>query len=78
MIKIRAERISGNTPLDNHRGRNAAFGKKGRFCPLLSLLLILLLPFTLAADSLTCSRLPVLMEHFQANHYAIKSMTEEV
>jgi carboxyl-terminal processing protease len=80
MSDRKVEDISGNAPRDNHRSRRAAFGNKGRFCfrLLLILLTILLLPFTLTAENLICSRLPMLMENFQANHYAMQSMTEEI
>ena len=71
------ENIFGNTPGDNHRSR----GNKGGFCfrrLLLILLLILLLPVSSVAENLTCSRLPMLMERFLANHYAMKNMTGEI
>jgi len=77
----RDENISGNTPGDKQRSRRAAFGSKGGFCfrrLLLTLLLILLLPVSSMAANLTCSLLPVLMERFLANHYAMKSMTGEI
>ena len=44
----------------------------------LVLLLVLLLPVSSVAENLTCRRLPILMEGFLANHYAIKNMTEEL
>jgi carboxyl-terminal processing protease len=46
----------------------------------LALLLIItfLLPFTVAAEDLTCSRLPDLMDAFHANHYAMKGTTLEI
>ena len=61
--------------------RRAAFGSKGgsgfrRL--LLFLLLILLLPVSSTAETLTCSRLPLLMDSFLANHYAMKSITGEI
>jgi carboxyl-terminal processing protease len=60
-------------------GPKAAFGRQGWCCFLLLILMtVLLLPFTLTAEELTCSRLPMLMEQFQANHYTMKSMTEEI
>ncbi|MGD0021888.1 MAG: S41 family peptidase [Smithellaceae bacterium] len=52
-------------------------GAKGRFriaLPLI-LMMIFLSPFTAAAEDLTCSQLPDLMEAFYANHYAMKSTT---
>ena len=81
MCDRKVENISGNTPGDNLRSRRAAFGSKGGFCfrrLLLILLLILLLPVSSMAANLTCSRLPMLMERFLANHYAIKNMTGEI
>jgi carboxyl-terminal processing protease len=77
MCNRRVENISGNVPGDNHRNR---FSSKGGFCfrKLLLLLLILLLPVSSVAENLTCSRLPVLMEGFLANHYATKNMTGEI
>jgi carboxyl-terminal processing protease len=76
MCDRRVENISGNAPGDNHRNR---FSKSG-FCfqKLLLLLLILLLPVSSVAENLTCSRLPMLMEGFLANHYATKNMTGEI
>ena len=54
---------------------------KGRFglrklLPIL--LLVLLLPISAMAENLTCSRLPMLMEQFLANHYAMKKLTAEI
>ena len=42
------------------------------------MLLILLLPISSMAANLTCSRLPILMDRFLSNHYAMKKMTEEI
>jgi carboxyl-terminal processing protease len=80
MYNIRVKNITENTPRDNHRSCTAAVVPKGRFCFLLPLILmmILLLPFTVVAEDLTCSRLPNLMEAFHANHYAMKSTTSEI
>ena len=80
MWNIRVKSVSVNTPRDNHRSRKAAFGSRGRFCflILLSLIMILLWPFTLLAEELTCSRLPKLMETFHAHHYAMKGTTSEI
>jgi carboxyl-terminal processing protease len=77
MCNRRVENISGNAHGDNNRNR---FSSKGGFCfrKLLLLLLILLLPVSSVAENLTCSRLPVLMEGFLANHYATKNMTREI
>lgn len=45
---------------------------------LLILLLILFLPLSSVSDSVTCRRLPMVMDRFLANHYAVKSITKEV
>jgi len=72
-----AQNISENTPGDNHHNH---FSSKGWFYfqKLLLLLLILLLPGSSVAENLTCDRLPMLMEEFLDNHYAMKSMTGEI
>ena len=78
MYDRRVENISGNAPGDNHHNH---FSSKGGFCfrkLLLILLLILLLPLSSVAENLTCSRLPMLMEMFLDNHYAMKDMTGEI
>ena len=78
MCNRRAKNISENTPGDNHHNH---FSSKGGFCfrkLLLILLLILLLPLSSVAENLTCSRLPMLMEMFLDNHYAMKDMTGEI
>ena len=75
------EKVSGNTLGDHHHSRRAVFSSKGglRFRRILQvLLLILLLPLPLAAESLTCSHLPMLMKSYLANHYAMKDMTAEI
>ena len=72
------ENISGNFPGSNQRSR---VNIKGRFCfaKLLFLLLVLLLPVSsVAENNLTCNRLPILMEGFLANHYAMKHMTAQI
>ena len=81
MCDRRTETNSGNTPGDNQRRRRVVFGSKGgfRFRKLLPiLLLILLLPVSAVAENLTCRRLPVLMETFLNNHYAMKNLTGEI
>lgn len=45
---------------------------------MLILLLILLLPISSVAENLNCRRLPMLMERFLADHYAMKNMTGEI
>jgi carboxyl-terminal processing protease len=77
MCDRRVKNISGNTPGYNQHSRGAAFGSKGGFC-FWRLLLILLLPVSSMAANLTCSRLPMLMERFLADHYAMKNMTGEI
>jgi len=69
-----------NIPRYNHASFNAALVPKGRFCILLPLILmmILLIPFAVVAEDLTCSHLPKLMEAFHAKHYAMKSTTPEI
>jgi carboxyl-terminal processing protease len=64
----------------NHASFNAALVTKSRFCILLPLILmmIILIPFTVTAQDLTCSDLPKLMEVFHAKHYAMKSTTPEI
>ena len=77
----RVENISVNTPGDNQRSRRVVLSSKGGFCfwrLLLILLLILLLPVSSMAANLTCNRLPMLMEKFLANHYAMKNMTGDI
>ena len=77
---ITPENISENTPRGNYYSRRAAVCLKVRYFYLLmlGLIMIMLLPFTSAAEDLTCDRLPVLMGAFQAKHYAMKSMTPEI
>ncbi|MBN1613997.1 MAG: carboxy terminal-processing peptidase [Deltaproteobacteria bacterium] len=72
----------GNIPRDalaNNRRRRekAPVGKGGKWVKrtLLIPLLILLLPLSSVAEKLTCNRLPLLMEGFLSNHYAMKDMT---
>ena len=77
----KVKNISRRTPGDNQSRYSRIFGSKEWFCfqRLISiLLLILLLPASSIAANLTCSRLPMLMEGFLANHYAMKDMTEEI
>jgi carboxyl-terminal processing protease len=74
---IRVGNILGNTIRDNRRRRGVIFGRKGGLWLLIPML-ILLLPFTVTAEDLTCRSLPMLMESFQANHYAMQGMTEEI
>lgn len=71
------DRRVGRTPGDNQRGHKAAFDSKCVICFWL-LLLILLLPVSSMAVNLNCSRLPMLMENFLINHYAMNNMTGEI
>ncbi len=76
------ENISENKIGDHHHSRKAAFSSNREFyfpkLLLLLLLLILLLPVSSVAENLTCSRLPMLMEGFLDNHYAMRNMTGEI
>jgi carboxyl-terminal processing protease len=77
----RDENTSRNIPRDNQHRHGAAFGSKDGFYLrrlLLSLLLILLWPVSSLAANLTCSRLPMVMDRFLSNHYAMKTMTPEI
>lgn len=83
MHDISVENISGNAPRDNQRSHRVAFGSKNGFLfcfrrLLLILLVVLLLPVSSVAESLTCRELPMLKERFLANHYAMKNMTVEL
>jgi carboxyl-terminal processing protease len=80
MYKMRVKNITENTSRNNRASDTAALARKSKFRFALSLILMLtfLLPFTVAAEDLTCSRLPNLMEAFHANHYAMKSTTPEI
>ena len=78
MYDNKDENSSGNSPGSNQRNRVSI---KGRFCfaKLLLLFLFLLLPVSsVAENNLTCNRLPILMEGFLANHYAMKHMTAQI
>jgi carboxyl-terminal processing protease len=80
MHNISVENISENIPRYKHASFNTALVPKGRFrfaLPLI-LMIILLIPFTVVAEDLTCSHLPRLMEAFHAKHYAMKSTTPEI
>ena len=72
-----AKNISENIPRYNHASFIVALVPKGmfRFALPLILMLIFLIPCTVAAEDLTCSDLPKLMEAFHDNHYAMKSTT---
>ncbi len=74
--------ISGNTAGNDHCSHKKAFSNRGGVYfrrLLLILLLIILLPLSSSmAENLTCSSLPLLMESFLSNHYAMKNMTGEI
>ena len=77
------DRRAENIPGSNRPDRRAASGGKGGFrfrklMLLLVFLLILVLPVPAVTKNLTCSRLPMLVEKFLANHYAMKNMTGEI
>jgi carboxyl-terminal processing protease len=81
MCNRRTERNSGNTSGDGQYNCRVACGSKGvsGFQKLLLiLLLILLVPVSAVASNLTCRRLPMLIEKFLSNHYAIKNLTGEI
>ncbi|MDA8124627.1 MAG: S41 family peptidase [Deltaproteobacteria bacterium] len=66
---------------DHSRRSQAAGRSKGRLLfrkLLFTLLILLLLPLSATAASLTCSRLPMLMKTFLVNHYALKDLTGEI
>jgi len=78
MCNRKARNISGNAPGYNQQSR---FSSWGGFCfrsLLIILLLILLLPVPSVSENLTCRRLPMLMERFLANHYAMKDINGEI
>jgi carboxyl-terminal processing protease len=77
----RVKNISRNTLGNNQHRRRTTSGDKGRYCfrrLIPTLMLLLLLPVSSIAANLTCSRLPMLMERFLTNHYAMKNMTGEI
>ncbi|MEE9913815.1 MAG: PDZ domain-containing protein [Deltaproteobacteria bacterium] len=73
---------SGDVSGDNLHNRRTVFaGKRDFFFGrlLLILLVLLLLPVSSSvAENLTCSRLPMLMGTYLANHYAMKDLTTEI
>jgi len=74
-IGITSRNIRGDHPCSH-----GSFGIRNgfRFAGLLLIVLLVLLPSVSPAAELTCSRLPMLMKTFLANHYAMKDMTGEV
>lgn len=66
---------------NNKPGLEAVFNNGNRLFfrrLFLILLLVLFLPVSSVAENLTCRRLPVLLDKFLTNHYAMKSMTSEL
>ena len=80
MVDTRAEDTTESIPREKHLRFTAAPVPKGRlrFALPLILMMIFLFPFTVIAEDLTCSRLPLLMEAFQDNHYAMKNNSSAI
>ncbi len=79
MYNIKSKNNFQNNPGRNTRVSRMACQTKGKFSFLPALILMMiLLPFTLPAAELTCSRLPTLMKAYHAKHYAMKSNTPEI
>lgn len=76
----RGRRLFQNRTGNRRRGAQSPAGPQGLlfFTALLGLIALLLWPWPLQARDLTCDRLPVLMEVFHENHYALKSTTPEI
>jgi carboxyl-terminal processing protease len=77
------ENLTVNTSGDNQHNSGATSGSKRGFrssCQklLVILLLVLLLPVSSVAENFSCRLLPMLMEKFLANHYAMTSITETI
>ena len=77
------ENPTANTSGDNQHNSGATSGSKRGFrssCQrlLVILLLVLLLPVSTVAENSACRLLPMLMEKFLANHYAMTSITGEI
>ncbi|MFZ1036923.1 MAG: S41 family peptidase [Smithella sp.] len=77
------ENLTANTSGDNQHNSGATSRSKRGFrssCQrlLVILLLVLLLPISSVAENLSCRLLPMLMEKFLANHYAMTSITGEI
>jgi carboxyl-terminal processing protease len=75
------ENISGNTSRNNSHNHGATISINGGFCLqrfLLIGLLILLLPVSSVAKNFTCGNLPLLINSFLSNHYAMKNMTGDI
>jgi len=70
--------IPGNAPGIRHTSPS---GRRGWSCwrsVVLIPLLILFLPLSSVSENLSCRRLPMVMEGFLSNHYAVKTITREV
>ena len=77
------ENLTVNTSGNNQHNSGATSGSKRGFCSscqrlLVILLLVLLLPISSVAENLSCRLMPMLMEKFLANHYAMTSITGEI
>jgi carboxyl-terminal processing protease len=77
------ENLTVNTSGDNQHSSGATSESKRGFrssCQklLVILLLVLLLPVSSVAENFSCRLLPMLMEKFLANHYAMTSITETI
>ena len=73
--------ISQNISGSKHGNERERTGSRGGFSfrsLLLIVLLIALLPVSSLAEDLTCSRLPMVMERFLDDHYAIKNITNDI
>jgi len=79
-----ANNISGSAASDNQFSSKTVSGNRRGFffhwqrLPLILLLFLLLPVSSLAENNISCNRLPMLMEGFLANHYAMKNMTPEI
>ncbi|HUN55442.1 MAG TPA: S41 family peptidase [Smithella sp.] len=83
MFDKSVENPTGNPSGNNQHRSSATSGNKPRFLftfrrLLAILLVVLLLPVSSVAENLSCRLLPMLMDKFLANHYAMKSMTGEI
>jgi carboxyl-terminal processing protease len=76
--------VNQNAAANNQIRRKTAFGNRGGFyfhlqkLPLILLLFLLLPVSSMAENNVSCNRLPMLVDVFLANHYAMKSMTPEI
>ena len=80
MYKKKVKTINEKSPRNNQANNTEALAPKNRLRFVLPLILMMtiMLSCTVVAEDLTCSRLPQLMEAFQATHYAMKSNTPAI